>query len=183
MCGTDIFLAILAILFPPVAVWVKRGVCSADSLINIALCCLGLLPGLVHAWYIIWSHPDRDEYERVADSENGNVTYYYVAHTDGSGPRRPPRGNNNTRQEQYRSHPAGPSYGAVPNQQFHGQQTGLENPWAEEGRSATKQGSSAPPPPPSRGPQPGDSGEGSASQPPPTYAEAVRGDHKVQTQD
>lgn len=39
MCGSDIFLGILAILFPPLAVWVKRGICSADSLINIALCC------------------------------------------------------------------------------------------------------------------------------------------------
>jgi uncharacterized membrane protein YqaE (UPF0057 family) len=32
------------------AVWVKRGICSADSFINIALCCLGYLPGLIHAW-------------------------------------------------------------------------------------------------------------------------------------
>lgn len=41
------------------AVWVKRGICSADSLINIALCCLGYLPGLFHAWVIILSpeHP------------------------------------------------------------------------------------------------------------------------------
>ncbi|KAL1620054.1 putative stress response rci [Diplodia seriata] len=178
MCGSDIFLALLAILFPPVAVWVKRGICSADSLVNIALCCLGLLPGLLHAWYIIWAYPERDEYERVADSENGNVTYYYVAHASTDGRRGPPsRGNN---QQQYRSHPAGPNYGAVPSQQFHGQHNGVENPWAEEGRSVAKQGSSAPPP---RASQPGDGGEGSASQPPPTYAEAVKGDHKVQTHD
>lgn len=39
MCGSDIFLGLLAILFPPLAVWVKRGICSVDSLINIALCC------------------------------------------------------------------------------------------------------------------------------------------------
>lgn len=38
MCGSDIFLGLVAILFPPLAVWVKRGICSADSLINIALC-------------------------------------------------------------------------------------------------------------------------------------------------
>lgn len=38
MCGSDIFLGVIAILFPPIAVWVKRGLCSADSLINIALC-------------------------------------------------------------------------------------------------------------------------------------------------
>ena len=31
-------------------VWVKRGICSCDSIINIALCMLGYLPGLIHAW-------------------------------------------------------------------------------------------------------------------------------------
>jgi uncharacterized membrane protein YqaE (UPF0057 family) len=38
MCGSDIFLGLIAVIFPPLAVWVKRGICSADSLINIALC-------------------------------------------------------------------------------------------------------------------------------------------------
>jgi uncharacterized membrane protein YqaE (UPF0057 family) len=46
MCGSDIFLGLIAILFPPIAVWVKRGICSADSLINIALCCASTLPTL-----------------------------------------------------------------------------------------------------------------------------------------
>ena len=41
MCSTDIFLGLLALVFPPVAVWVKRGICSADSVINILLCVLG----------------------------------------------------------------------------------------------------------------------------------------------
>ena len=70
MCdGPDFFLCILSILFPPIGgmsqptrhqhqdldahqftVWIKRGICSADSLINIALCCLGYIPGLLHAW-------------------------------------------------------------------------------------------------------------------------------------
>ncbi|KAH9844936.1 putative stress response RCI peptide [Teratosphaeria destructans] len=81
MCGTDIFLGLLAILFPPIAVWVKRGLCSVDSLINIALCCLGFLPGLLHAWYIIAITPD-PTYESL-DPEQGRgqpgvVTYYYV---------------------------------------------------------------------------------------------------------
>ncbi|KAF2765230.1 UPF0057-domain-containing protein [Teratosphaeria nubilosa] len=81
MCGTDILLGLLAILFPPIAVWVKRGVCSVDSLINIALCCLGFLPGLLHAWYIIVITPD-STYEPL-DPEQGHgqagvVTYYYV---------------------------------------------------------------------------------------------------------
>lgn len=33
-------------------VWVKCGICSADSLINILLCTLGYLPGLLHSWYV-----------------------------------------------------------------------------------------------------------------------------------
>ena len=81
MCSADCLLVILAILFPPLPVWVKRGLCSADSLINIALCCLGFLPGLIHAWYIISVTPDEHEYQRVSgDPErDANVSYYYVA--------------------------------------------------------------------------------------------------------
>ena len=101
MCGSDIFLGFIALLFPPLpgsysqpaspsysayqtnktAVWVKRGLCSADSLINIALCMLGVLPGLLHAWYIIITYPE-PTYEQVAqeDSENGRVTYLSLIH-------------------------------------------------------------------------------------------------------
>lgn len=164
--------------FPP-TVWVKRGICSADSLINIALCCLGVLPGLLHAWYIIWTYPDPgDEYERIAngDAENardGHVTYYYVAHAGGP--------NN----QQYRSYggaaPARPVPKSTSSQQFPGQQRGAVNNFA---------GAKPPPPPKKQGggaaaPSGGDAdgGEGSTTQPPPTYAEAVRGDHKVQTHD
>ncbi len=53
MCTSDLPLALLAILFPPIAVWIKCGICTADSLINIALCCLGFVPGLIHAWYVM----------------------------------------------------------------------------------------------------------------------------------
>jgi len=84
MCSTDVFLGLLAIIFPPIAVWVKTGICSVDSLINILLCCLGYLPGLLHAWYIIAKFPDVVEYEVLAqDAEAGRgglsrVTYVYV---------------------------------------------------------------------------------------------------------
>merc|ERR1712093_884670 len=81
-CG-DIFLGLLAIIFPPLAVWVKRGICSADSLINILLCVLGYIPGLLHAWYIIARFPEEEyDYEHLPDSEN-RVTYYYVSHQPG----------------------------------------------------------------------------------------------------
>ncbi|CEJ89950.1 hypothetical protein VHEMI05764 [[Torrubiella] hemipterigena] len=84
MCSADIFLGVLAMLFPPLPVWVKCGICSADSLINILLCLLGFIPGLLHAWYIIAKNPEPAyEYETVSqDNENGRrggrVTYVYV---------------------------------------------------------------------------------------------------------
>lgn len=114
MCSSDLFLGLLAILFPPIAgrplcypfsaspahahhatetdsilslVWIKSGICTADSLINILLCTLGYLPGLIHAWYIISLYPEPDsEYETLNQNpEAGNaqgerVTYYYVGH-------------------------------------------------------------------------------------------------------
>ncbi|KAK7956966.1 uncharacterized protein PG986_006188 [Apiospora aurea] len=80
MCSSDCFLAVLAILFPPLAVWVKRGLCSADSFINILLCMLGVIPGLLHAWYIIAKFPEElYDYQRVPqDAEGGRVTYVFV---------------------------------------------------------------------------------------------------------
>ncbi|RMY78834.1 hypothetical protein D0863_00425 [Hortaea werneckii] len=151
MCGTDVFLGILAIIFPPIAVWVKRGLCSADSLINLALCCLGFLPGLLHAWYIIFTYPD-PTYEELAqhDAEQGHggnggtVTYYYVQQQQG--------------QPQYSARPQA-GYGTVnatPNAQFPAAQAQGFVPNAA---------------------QAGSSGEGEA--PPPTYQQAT-GDHKVQ---
>ena len=166
MCGSDVCLGLIAIIFPPFAVWIKRGLCSADSLINIALCCmssspseastptkrtagLGFLPGLLHAWYIIVTYPD-ETYTRVEqDPERGNVTYYYV---QTSGP-------------QYTDRPAPKpqrGYGTVntaPNAQFPAQQQGFVQP-----------------PPQQQQPQAGPS-EGDA--PPPSYQQAT-GDHKVQ---
>ncbi|KAF2162641.1 hypothetical protein M409DRAFT_68946 [Zasmidium cellare ATCC 36951] len=116
MCGSDVFLGLIAILFPPIAVWVKRGICSADSLINIALCCLGFLPGLLHAWYIIAITPE-PTYEQLAqqDAERGTVTYYYVQSQPAYAPQ---QGGSSQR-----------GYGTVnnstPNSQFPAQQQGV----------------------------------------------------------
>ncbi|KAF2216589.1 hypothetical protein CERZMDRAFT_9564, partial [Cercospora zeae-maydis SCOH1-5] len=49
-------LAILAIILPPVPVVIRRG-CSAHILLNILLCILGWIPGILHAWYIILETP------------------------------------------------------------------------------------------------------------------------------
>ncbi|KAJ5152145.1 hypothetical protein N7492_010440 [Penicillium capsulatum] len=154
MCSSDIFLAVLAVFFPPIAVWVKSGICTADSIINIALCVLGFIPGLIHAWYIILKYPEPD-YDDVAyepipggasqrrDLENGRVTYYYVSNQP------------------------------------------LQHPSQQRAYGAVDQHAPAQPKP-SNQPQQGGAGSSSGqgeARPPPTYAEAVQGDNKIQTQD
>ncbi|KAL4909490.1 hypothetical protein BDW74DRAFT_146694 [Aspergillus multicolor] len=158
MCGSDMFLAILAIFFPPVSVWIKLGVCTADSIINIALCCLGYVPGLLHAWYIILKNPEPDyddpSYEPVpnrrGDVENGHVTYYYVSHQPA--PTHSQRG-----------------YGTMPAQQDSNTQ-----PHSRETAPKPEQGQDG---------AAGSSRQGTEETSPPTYAEAVKGDHKVQNHD
>ncbi|KAI1007680.1 hypothetical protein K3495_g549 [Podosphaera aphanis] len=50
--ASDIFKIILAIILPPLGVFLERG-CGADLLINILLTILGYIPGIIHALYII----------------------------------------------------------------------------------------------------------------------------------
>lgn len=57
VCLSDLLLIVLSVFFPPLPVWIRRGVCSKDSAINILLCILGFVPGLIHAWYIIAKYP------------------------------------------------------------------------------------------------------------------------------
>ncbi|KAK9487437.1 hypothetical protein V1527DRAFT_460560 [Lipomyces starkeyi] len=85
-CSADIILILLAILFPPLPVWIKRGICSVDSLINIALCMLGFIPGLLHSWYIIARFPEEpfiestdlesQDYSSRHQSAPGFTTFY-----------------------------------------------------------------------------------------------------------
>ncbi|OBA20458.1 UPF0057-domain-containing protein [Metschnikowia bicuspidata var. bicuspidata NRRL YB-4993] len=56
-CMSDILLVVVSVLFPPLPVWIRRGLCSMDSLVNVLLCVLGYFPGLVHSWYIIAKYP------------------------------------------------------------------------------------------------------------------------------
>ncbi|WYZ46068.1 hypothetical protein EsH8_IX_000293 [Colletotrichum jinshuiense] len=162
MCSADIFLGLLALLFPPLPVWVKRGLCSADSLINILLCLLGYIPGLIHAWYIIAKFPEPEyEYESVPqDREGGRVTYVFVhgnGHGNGNGPY-----SQQPQQQPRPSHSKGNvSYGTTNN---------------------NSAGSSQPPPPQQQ--QHEGAGEGSSDGAvPPSYAEVVAGDNKIQTRD
>jgi len=50
--ASDICKIILAVILPPIGVFLERG-CGADLFINILLTILGYLPGIIHALYII----------------------------------------------------------------------------------------------------------------------------------
>ncbi|GAO47217.1 hypothetical protein G7K_1427-t1 [Saitoella complicata NRRL Y-17804] len=65
----DLFLCLLAVLIPPIPVGIKAGFCTADLLINICLCVLGVIPGLVHAWYIIGKYPEHDRRRAARGSQ------------------------------------------------------------------------------------------------------------------
>jgi len=175
MCdGPDLFLAILAILFPPLGVWVKRGICSADSMINIALCILGYLPGLLHSWYIISSYPD-SSYEAIPDSEQdgSRVHVFYVQ----GGPPPPSAGPG----PGAHSTPQG-SYGTIAHPKYAPQ--GGDAPQGNQGGSASGRGQARPASniSPKTSPQPDDGGAGSSDiNPPPSYSEVVKGDFKIQS--
>jgi uncharacterized membrane protein YqaE (UPF0057 family) len=45
---SDIFKIIIAVILPPLGVFLERG-CGSDLLINILLTVLGYIPGIIHA--------------------------------------------------------------------------------------------------------------------------------------
>ncbi|AAS51204.1 ACL024Wp [Eremothecium gossypii ATCC 10895] len=65
-CGctcSDCILYFLGFLIPPVAVLLRSGCFSLDLLLNTILTCLGVLPGIVHAFYYIHiTSPLRHQY-------------------------------------------------------------------------------------------------------------------------
>ncbi len=139
-----------------IIVWIKVGVCTADSVINIGLCCLGYVPGLLHAWYIIARHPEHDyDYEPIDNERDAErVTYYYVSQR-GAGQ----AGEMN--------------YGGTGRPQPKGQQqTGIVS-------NAPANSNNSPAGASSGREQHVPGGENA----PPTYDDAVKGDHKVQTTD
>ncbi|KAL2176951.1 uncharacterized protein P884DRAFT_300353 [Thermothelomyces heterothallicus CBS 202.75] len=171
MCSTDIFLGLLAVIFPPVSVWVKRGLCSADSIINILLCVLGYIPGLLHAWYIIAKYPEPPydyEYQNIPhDPEHGRI--YVFVHNGGHG-----QPHTQGYQPQEAAHAEAPkpqghmnygTAGAAAAPQF---QPPYQHQPQEQG-TASAAGTAA--------------GPSDADAPPPSYAQVVAGDYKVQTHD
>ncbi|KAF8908614.1 hypothetical protein CPB84DRAFT_1674306 [Gymnopilus junonius] len=57
--ASNVFLYFIAIFIPPLTVFIKRG-CAADFWINICLWILGWIPGVIHAWYAVFSDSDAD---------------------------------------------------------------------------------------------------------------------------
>jgi len=193
MCdGPDLFLCALSILFPPIGVWIKRGICSADSIINILLCVLGYIPGLIHSWYIICSYPD--SYERIPDGESHVHVYYVRPGGAGGAPppsAGPPPGGHSSPQA------PGGGYGTIKDQP---QPRELPTPAAassgaeagsssQAAQSSTRQpavdakvaGADLPSGPvQDAGPAP-EEGSSEGAVPPPSYADAVRGNNKIQS--
>ncbi|SPN97610.1 probable RIC1 protein [Cephalotrichum gorgonifer] len=58
-----ICIIILTLFFPPIGVFAVAG-CGMDLLINVILTLLGLLPGHIHAFYILYVYYDRREQAR-----------------------------------------------------------------------------------------------------------------------
>lgn len=190
MCSSDIFLGVLAILFPPLPVWVKRGICGADSFINILLFVLGYIPGLIHAWYIIAKFPDDHDYEYdnvpQHDSERGyqhggeRVRYIIID--------RPSCGHGQGQhQQKANKSQRGTNYGT--NQQSNGGRSGNNS-----NQPASYAAAVSRPAPQQQGVTKknnndtnnttNNNGEGgSDGTVPPSYADVVAGDHKIQTQD
>jgi uncharacterized membrane protein YqaE (UPF0057 family) len=52
MSNNKVLLIILAIILPPLAVFLKKGA-GKDLVINIVLCLLFFLPGVIHALWLV----------------------------------------------------------------------------------------------------------------------------------
>jgi hypothetical protein len=117
---------------------------------------LGYIPGLLHAWYIIAKFPENDYDALPGDAETGRVTYVIVQSPNG-GQQRVPKNS-------VRPAAQGPSggYGT----------TAPMAPPVHQDQNGTWSNSNA-----------AEGSSGTAPVVPPTYAEAVKGDHKIQTRD
>ncbi|KAL8737078.1 MAG: hypothetical protein Q9181_002034 [Wetmoreana brouardii] len=166
-CSSDILLALLALIFPPIAVWIKSGICTLDSLLNILLTTIGFFPGLLHAWYIIAKYPSEDD--TYQDLENQHVTYYYV--TDSRNDSVAGRGAGAGGVPQHQGYPYGSQrgYGTVGGMRVEGE--GQGKPSGQQQQQQGQVQSQA------AGEGPSQQGQGV----PPSYEQAIAGDNKVQT--
>jgi len=115
-----------------------------------------VLPGLLHAWYIIYSHPDPTYAElQQEDSEQGRVTHYYIQQEPSGAPQGGAAG---------RARGGYGTVGPAPAQQFPGQQAGTVPPAQYYVSQQRMQA-------------------GGSEEAPPTYQESTKGDNKVQRHD
>jgi uncharacterized membrane protein YqaE (UPF0057 family) len=79
MGASDVLLVILAILLPPVAVFIRRG-CGVDLVINILLTLCGHIPGAIHALYLVLHDRKRRRHPQAMHSappqQQTHPTYY-----------------------------------------------------------------------------------------------------------
>jgi hypothetical protein len=126
------------------------------------------LPGLIHAWYIIAKFPEPGyDYEPLQQDAEGRV--YVIVH-DGSRPR--------NQQQQQQSHGGQQQRQQLKQQQQQpNKKPGQPNANMSYGTTSAQQ--------PQQQQQQPNAGEGSSEghAPPPSYAQVVAGDHKVQTQE
>ncbi|MCL6442074.1 MAG: YqaE/Pmp3 family membrane protein [Alicyclobacillus sp.] len=67
----------LAIVLPPIAVLLCGKPFSA--ILNLILCCLGWIPGIIHALFVVKSHKEESALKRIERSIIGSAR---VAHKD-----------------------------------------------------------------------------------------------------
>ncbi|CAJ0857105.1 13641_t:CDS:2 [Entrophospora sp. SA101] len=72
----DIFSLIFAFFLPPVGVFMKRGL-AADFWINIGLTILGFLPGVIHAFYVIY-HFRHDTVPNLGNLEEDKLHIFTI---------------------------------------------------------------------------------------------------------
>jgi Proteolipid membrane potential modulator len=160
-----------------------------DSLINICLCALGYLPGLIHAWYIISSYPD--QYERIPDDESHVHVFYHRQNGAGGAGHPPPSAGPPPGGHSSPAAPGAGTYGTISSQP-QPRELPSSSSQAPAGSSAqgAKAASSTTPGaaklasadlPSGSVQDAGPAEESSDGLPPPSYADAVRGNNKIQS--
>lgn len=68
MHARDWFLVLMAVIFPPIPVAVKRG-WSWDLALNILITLIFFVPGIIHALYVISKYPYQETYVPIGQEE------------------------------------------------------------------------------------------------------------------
>lgn len=68
-----LLLVILALIFPPLAVLLDQG-CGEDLCINILLTILGWIPGVIHAFYVLYAKPSHSLIDPVTPATTTTTT-------------------------------------------------------------------------------------------------------------